>query len=1098
ADLLPASAGGSGTVYYRSYGTYVVVAYVNLRYWGSASISGIFEVVLYQNGTIDFNYDAITTIYGTPTFGLNYGVNQSYYNRITGIGAGTNDVTVRFTPGVITKPFQLLTPANDSTIYTGANNFTWTSLNPSFGTITYQWQLSNTASFSSIIQEETGIPENPTTTLLTKNIVVPSNGIYYWRVRPVFNGLYGNWTGPFTMNVIINDAPPALTSAGIVPAAGNQLTTFTFSAVYTDADNNQPVSITLELNGFLVPLVKQNPGDTNYADGCTYVFSSTLQPGIYSCSFNCTDGKYVNSTYVMVLNVTEVNNWIPWVEEVGFTPDSGLDTTTFTFIARYFDPDNNTVRAVNLVLNGTSIPMIETNASDMNVMDGKYYSYSSTLTWGLYEYRIECFDGLFTNSTALLAGPEVNPFLGFWNQTVFSDDFESGTSKWTTITGFWHLTTTASTWPNPCHSPISSMWYGQEGTGNYATGARTQGELTSISIDLSLLSTASLEFFYWLQGEGGSWDYGYVYVWNGATWVLLWQSNANVAPWQKVVLDISPYCGNPSFRLRFYFDSLDGINNNFRGFLVDDVKVYGSSTTNPVPSLLSPANNTSCFTGTVDYSWTTVDNPYTALNYTWQVSSTPTFTSIISQVDDIIEMPITTTSALSTIVPSNGIYYWRVRPTHGNFYSNWSSSFAINITINENAPVLSGESVNPATGNQFTVFQFSVMYADADNNPPLSMNVIINGTPHAMTKQNLGDTNYVDGCLYVYQTELDVGTYGYSFSCFDGKYNVASPVYTNCTRIETNYDAPVLAMPGVSPTVAFPTSTVTYSVIYTDSDDNAPASMTVVIDGVPLAMVKQNVSDDDYVDGCMYVYQTLMGLGNHHYFFECSDGAFSTNTSIMYGPHVMETINVAVLNEASAPSYFVGVAVNDYSSAATYLSSMGYNVSVITTADIIAGVLGNYDVLVLVGNGPSDASESAVEAAWLAGLGIIAFGGSICMLCDFGLLPAVSQDSNGNGVYWEFASGATTRVSTFHPITRDYSIGQSISGSASDPNWRSITMNVVAEAPYMTTLAYRDGNPSRWNVLLYEPVGGQGSIVTMWEHNHVNNVALRNMINRAV
>jgi len=86
---------------------------------------------------------------------------------------------------------------------------------------------------------------------------------------------------------------------------------------------------------------------------------------------------------------------------------------------------------------------------------------------------------------------------------------------------------------------------------------------------------ATLEFYHWRAGEGGSYDVSYVYISiDSINWDLLYQSSsAYIAPWEQVSLDISGYVGNPNVQLKFFFDTLDSVANYYRGWLVDDIQV---------------------------------------------------------------------------------------------------------------------------------------------------------------------------------------------------------------------------------------------------------------------------------------------------------------------------------------------------------------------------------------------------------------------------------------------------------------------------------------------------------------------------------------------
>ncbi|MFX1311478.1 MAG: Ser-Thr-rich GPI-anchored membrane family protein [Promethearchaeota archaeon] len=166
---------------------------------------------------------------------------------------------------------------------------------------------------------------------------------------------------------------------------------------------------------------------------------------------------------------------------------------------------------------------------------------------------------------------------------IFFDDFESGLSQWDSITGLWHLTDTGSSWPDPCHSPTHSMWFGQEATGDYDTGYQEMGDITTIPIDLSASDAATLEFYHWREGEGGGYDVSYVYIsTDGVNWDLLYQSSSSyIAPWQHVSLDISAYTGHSSVQIMFFFDTLDEVYNDYRGWLVDDIEILATGISNP-------------------------------------------------------------------------------------------------------------------------------------------------------------------------------------------------------------------------------------------------------------------------------------------------------------------------------------------------------------------------------------------------------------------------------------------------------------------------------------------------------------------------------------
>ncbi len=88
-----------GNVYSYTDSEKVVIEYLGIDNYGGAE-AGTFELVLYRNGNILFQYDYLTTV-DSPTIGLNYGPNTGYYNVYSGISNSTDDLAILFTKNPI-------------------------------------------------------------------------------------------------------------------------------------------------------------------------------------------------------------------------------------------------------------------------------------------------------------------------------------------------------------------------------------------------------------------------------------------------------------------------------------------------------------------------------------------------------------------------------------------------------------------------------------------------------------------------------------------------------------------------------------------------------------------------------------------------------------------------------------------------------------------------------------------------------------------------------------------------------------------------------------------------------------------------------------
>ncbi|MCK5559441.1 MAG: hypothetical protein KAJ51_02565, partial [Thermoplasmata archaeon] len=88
------------------------------------------------------------------------------------------------------------------------------------------------------------------------------------------------------------------------------------------------------------------------------------------------------------------------------------------------------------------------------------------------------------------------------------------------------------------------------------------------------------------------------------------------------------------------------------------------------------------------------------------------------------------------------------------------------------APSLTSPAVTPAIGNTSTVFKYTVTYIDPDNEGPTQITIKVNGgTAEPMTASTPGDTFFLDGNEYFYETTLGIGSsHNYEFSASDGVY----------------------------------------------------------------------------------------------------------------------------------------------------------------------------------------------------------------------------------------------------------------------------------------------------------------------------------------
>ncbi|GAA3414997.1 glycoside hydrolase family 9 protein [Streptosporangium vulgare] len=75
------------------------------------------------------------------------------------------------------------------------------------------------------------------------------------------------------------------------------------------------------------------------------------------------------------------------------------------------------------------------------------------------------------------------------------------------------------------------------------------------------------------------------------------------------------------------------------------------------------------------------------------------------------------------------------------------------------APTLSGVALSPATGTATTAFTYTATYTDADNRPPFSVDLVLDGVVRRMAEVTPSDTTYTDGKAYRLKVWLPKGVH---------------------------------------------------------------------------------------------------------------------------------------------------------------------------------------------------------------------------------------------------------------------------------------------------------------------------------------------------
>ncbi|MFQ5454974.1 MAG: hypothetical protein ACE5EA_02075 [Nitrospirota bacterium] len=248
-------------------------------------------------------------------------------------------------------------------------------------------------------------------------------------------------------------------------------------------------------------------------------------------------------------------------------------------------------------------------------------------------------------------------------------------------------------------------------------------------------------------------------------------------------------------------------------------------------------------------------------------------------------------------------YFFRVAASNsvGTTIDNKIYEFT---TAPDQKPHLTEDIVTPNSGKTSTMFKFSVIYRDDENQAPEYVNVIIDTIAKPMSldtdaPEELRDNIFTNGEMYYFRTMLSqANEHAYMFRASDGN-NTTETIQKSFgpVKIDPLSLIRILLMfpfhsdnDGVMPNEGTINTTFTYRVIYTNFDKDfqyiGPTDIRAHIDGdlVGDRMIRDtsapsNLQDGDYNNGEQYIFTTQAPLspGNHSYYFTASDGVSSVD-----------------------------------------------------------------------------------------------------------------------------------------------------------------------------------------------------------------------------
>lgn len=358
-------------------------------------------------------------------------------------------------------------------------------------------------------------------------------------------------------------------------------------------------------------------------------------------------------------------------------------------------------------------------------------------------------------SQASVFGSDFNKSLNFVDYFGFdtSDDgfTVDNTSAYEDL-GLWHRTTRRGFVSEELSD--YSFYYGNDETGNYETPGPNAGSITSRPIKLVPHGLLELRFNYVLQNENSlDFDEASVSVSNdgGVTFTKIISSALGQLPlvddWQEATFDLTPYAGQ-TIQLRFSFDTLDAVENQYEGWYVDDVTIVNDDDWSDYYSFTANAGQRIEMTVT-----STGGNPVTV--------------DIENELGEVlmagVASSVFTSQATGFVADTTGTYYARV---HGEFETSYELLVTRDILL-ESTPNKTAATASPLQSRLTTIG-----YVAAENTQSLdfesgAQGVVINnesvgsgvsaGLWHLTTRR--GDQAGHSGPTSFYYGDEATGTY---------------------------------------------------------------------------------------------------------------------------------------------------------------------------------------------------------------------------------------------------------------------------------------------------------------------------------------------------